>query len=126
MFEVIIETRVNGERRYDSIIDKRYKSRKCAVNRAEKETRKINVDGNIIERRAYVREELIVVSEDKAKEKYCHSYPVYIDGEYGKIMLTPSWHYGSHAPAEELFYRSIHKFADYDYKGNYYIEREES
>lgn len=51
---------------------------------------------------------LDVLTEDEAKERYCHGKSVYYErGGASVRKMTPSWDYGSHAPCEVLFYRTI-------------------
>lgn len=53
----------------------------------------------------------IEITEAEAKEIYCKGGNVYISNinrSYWKIPA--SYEYGSHAPAEELFYRSCPKW----------------
>ena len=53
----------------------------------------------------------LVLSEtslEEAKIEYCKGTAVFVlddDGDWRQ--LAPSWIYGSHAPSEELFYRSL-------------------
>ena len=49
-----------------------------------------------------------LISAAMAKELYCHGRSVYITTDKRSLFRLPaSYEYGSHAPAEELFYRSI-------------------
>lgn len=48
------------------------------------------------------------VTRNKAKEFYCGGNRIYISYDDKAFQLIPpSWYYGSHASAEELFYRGI-------------------
>ena len=58
------------------------------------------------------------------KEAYCQGMRIWVDGKYGQIRLPNSWEYGSHAPASELFNRSVEQVVGYGYKGNFYVEDE--
>lgn len=127
MYEIIVKTYVNGERKEDCVCGKKYK-RKGNAAKAANEYTFIEYNGlnEEIKRVAYVRNVLKQTTEEKAKYAYCHNKNVYADGEYGKEMLRPSGEYGSHASREELFYRSASVF-NYGnhYNGNYYIEEGE-
>ena len=48
------------------------------------------------------------ITENEAKTLYCSSEKVYVSTNARKYWKLPaSYEYGSHAPKEELFYRSI-------------------
>lgn len=52
----------------------------------------------------------IEITKEEAKERYCYGNCIYIctdDGKYEYWKMPASYDYGSHAPAEQLFYRSI-------------------
>ena len=116
VYQVIIETWVDGVREEDRVLAKTYEKKGFAERKAKK---CVEVNPHIV-RKAYVRPLLNKVTEEEAKNSYCHGKPVYIDCEYGKREMPPSHLYGSHAPASELFYRS----RGWGYKGNYYLEAE--
>jgi hypothetical protein len=73
-----------------------------------------------------MRKTLAVVTEDVAKAAYCNSRSVYVDSEFGQ-KLWPSWNYSSHAPAKNLFYRSLTAMVGWErpYKGKFYIDEDE-
>ena len=49
-----------------------------------------------------------LISAAMAKKLYCHGHYVYITTDKRSLFRLPaSYEYGSHAPAEELFYRGI-------------------
>ncbi len=49
-----------------------------------------------------------LISTAMAKDLYCRGRSVYITTDKRSLFRLPaSYEYGSHAPAEELFYRSI-------------------
>ena len=51
------------------------------------------------------------ISIEEAKVYYCKGLPVYVSNIQRTFWKLPaSWEYSSHAPAEELFNRSIPKF----------------
>jgi hypothetical protein len=51
---------------------------------------------------------LIKITHEEAKKAYCNGYSVYITTDRRKEWRIPaSYEYGSHAPAEVLFARSI-------------------
>ena len=119
MYQVIVETRINGVRDNDMVLTKMYSARGWAIRKANEYngvTRGYN--GNYIDRKAYVRKLLKPVTKAEAKAAYCKCEPVWKDGEYGQIKLMESGAYGSHASIEELFHRSA---GDY-YNGNFYVE----
>ena len=125
MYQIVTETYVDGKREMDSIYTKTYISRAWAERNARGSSYTVKTeDGRTIKRRAYVRPVLNPVTKEEAKAAYCKSENVYVDGEYGQTMLTPSGHYGSHAPSDVLFYRSIEQNAGCDYDGNFYVEFE--
>ena len=121
MYEIVIKNYVGGKRKPDSIFTKKYQRKGNAERKAKELTKDIN-DSSYTE--AYVRGTLVAVTKDMAKAAYCNSTYVYIDTENGQERLRPSWHYGSHAPARELFYTSITAKTNWwePYKGNFYIE----
>lgn len=48
------------------------------------------------------------ITKEEAKRRYCNHEEVLIcNKERFYWQMTPSWKYGSYAPIEELFYRSI-------------------
>ena len=50
----------------------------------------------------------IEITEDEAKERYCKYLNVYVStNERTHWKLPASYEYSSHAPVEDLFYRSI-------------------
>lgn len=50
------------------------------------------------------------VTEAEAKESYCNGLQIYVSTDKREFVKVPcSGDYGSHAPAEQLFYRSIPK-----------------
>ena len=114
MYQVIVQTWVNGVRDNDMVLTKIYQ-KKGFANRKAKE---YNVTNGHINRKAYVRKLLNPVTKEEAKIAYCKCKPVWKDGEYGQIKLMESGAYGSHASIEELFYRSAGAY----YNGNFYVE----
>lgn len=53
----------------------------------------------------------IEITEDEAKKIYCNGENVYICNNKRKYWKLPkSYEYGSHAPVEQLFYRSIPRY----------------
>ncbi len=51
------------------------------------------------------------ITENEAKTLYCSGEKVYISTDAREHWKMPSsWEYGSHAPKEELFYRSIPQY----------------
>jgi len=51
------------------------------------------------------------ITPDVAKQLYCKGYLVYVNTACRTHWRLPaSYEYGSHAPAEELFYRSIPQY----------------
>ena len=125
MYQIITEIYVDGKREMDSVYTKIYSKRGFAERNARSSSYTVKTeDGRTIKRRAYVRPVLNPVTREEAKAAYCKSKHVYVDDKYGQAMLTPSGHYGSHAPAEVLFYRSIEQNAGCDYDGNFYVEFE--
>lgn len=125
MYQIITQTWINGERKPDSVGQKFYKKKGFAERKAkELATDIITMKGHHIVTKHYVRKELCPVTEEFAKIMYCKSCNVYVDGEYGIELLTPSGWYGSHAPALELFYRGANHCRGYykEYDGEYYVE----
>lgn len=118
MYQVVIETKVDGKREIDSVLSNVYKVHGFAVRKAKEYNGSYDTSEHHIERKAYVRKVLKVVDKETAKENYCKNRNVYVDGEYGVVKIRESGNYGSHAPIEELFYRGF----DYWYKGDFYIE----
>lgn len=54
---------------------------------------------------------LIEITEAEAKEEYCNGRNVYVSNDKRNYWKIPSsYEYGSHAPAEELFNRSVPKY----------------
>lgn len=48
------------------------------------------------------------ITKDEAKQRYCKGEPVYVTTRHRTHWKLPaSYEYSSHAPKEELFYRSI-------------------
>jgi len=128
MYQIITQTWINEKRQMDSVGAKIYKKRGFAERKAKEiEIDYITSRDHHIVRKSYVRKTLIPVTEERAKKMYCRSHNVYVDGEYGKELVTPAGWYGSHAPAAELFYRGINHCRGYykEYDGNYYIEDED-
>ena len=117
-YQVVIQMQIDGKREMDSIYPKLYTKKGYADRKAEELTG--SFDDNRINKRAYVRVLPNPATEEEAKEAYCKNREVWIDDKYGQVKLTPSGWYSSHAPAEELFYRSC----GYGYDGNYYVEIE--
>ena len=125
MYQVITETIVDGKRDMDSVSTKIYSKKGFAKRNAKRNTYTLTTPyGTVVERRSYVVGILTPVSIDDAKDAYCKCKSVWVDGEYGKQRIPNSWEYGSHAPAEELFCRSIEQSVGYRYNGNYYVEME--
>lgn len=127
MYQIVTETRVNGKREMDSIYTKIYIRKGAAERNAKGSCYSHRTDdGKIVDRKSYVRGLLRPVTENEAKDAYCKGKRIWIDGEYGQVKITPSYEYGSHAPAEELFYRGVCHCRGYymEYDGNYYIEDE--
>ena len=120
MYEIIIKTYINNKRQKDMRFAKRYSKYGNAAKKAKELTR--IRDG--IEYRAYVIKELILVPKDVAKKEYCKYRRVFVETEYGLDYLPDPGMYGSHAPASELFYRSLNHINGYwkEYDGNFYIE----
>ena len=53
----------------------------------------------------------IEITENEAKTLYCNGEKVYISTNTREHWKMPNaWEYGSHAPKEELFYRSIPEY----------------
>ena len=125
MFQIITETYVDGKREMDSVYTKIYKRKGAAERNARSSCYScVTEDGRTIERTAYVRGYLDLVEREIAKEAYIKCKRIWIDGKYGQIRLPNSWEYGSHAPAEQLFWRSVEQTVSYWYDGNFYIEDE--
>ena len=120
MYEIIIRVWVDNKRQKDMIFAKRYTKYGNAVRKAKELTR----TENGIEYKAYVIKELIPVSEDEAKKEYCHYRRIFVETEHGLDYLPDPGMYGSHAPASELFYRSLNHINGYwkEYDGNFYLE----
>lgn len=123
MFEIVVKQFVDGNRVDDWVYKTRYVKNGNAKRKANELTREFIDHGRTYRNIAYVRKNLVCVTEDEAKEKYIHGYDVYVNSEYGKDKLRKSSEYGSHASREELFYRSASNFnyGNY-YNGSYYIE----
>lgn len=123
MYQVIIRTWVDGERQTDSVYTKMYAKRGFAERKAKEYIREYRTDHHV-KQEAYVRPVLKMVTKEEAKRAYCQDKPVYVDNKYGQELLTPSGWYGSHAPEEELFYRSVNAEIGWTKKGNtnYYVE----
>lgn len=117
MYQVIMKIFSNGKRDVDSISSNIYLKRGWA----ERAAKRLTVKNGAFERKCYVRGLLRPVTMDEAKSAYCKSKNVWVDGTYGQEKLMSSGCYGSHAPAEELFHRSV----GYGYKGGYYLEDED-
>lgn len=48
------------------------------------------------------------ITQEEAKILYCNSLSIYVTTEQRDLWkLPPSYEYGSHAPIEDLFYRSV-------------------
>lgn len=125
MYQIITETRVNGNREMDSVSTKIYSKKGFAERSARNNSGSFTTpDGKLVERKAYVRGFLNPASQEEAKVAYYRCKSIWIDGKYGHVKIRNSWEYGSHAPAAELFYRSVSNASYYGYKGNYYIEYE--
>lgn len=128
-YVVVTETSVNGKRMNDVVGDKVYKS----MGWARREARKINDaffnrTEKEIEKTAYVMPVVRPATYEEAKTAYCHSRSVWVDGEYGKVKLFPSGSYGSHAPAIELFHRSVDDIVGWQLnhsKVKYYVVEED-
>lgn len=123
MFQIITETYVDGERQPDMVYVKTYKRFGNARRNAVSET--INSNGRVIKRKQYVRGFLRTVTREVAKEAYTKGKRIWVDGKYGQVHLRGSWEYCSHAPASELFNRSVAQEVGYDYNGFFYIEDED-
>lgn len=53
----------------------------------------------------------VKITEAEAKELYCHTEYVYVSTDKREHWRLPaSYEYASHAPAEDLFYRSIPEY----------------
>lgn len=126
MYQIITETRINGIREMDSVYTKTYKRRSYAEKNARGSCCSfITEDGRSVEKKAYVRGFLFCLNNREiAKEAYCQGMRIWVDGKYGQIRLPNSWEYGSHAPAFELFNRSVEQVVGYGYEGNFYVEDE--
>lgn len=119
MYQIVVNYWINGKREKDSLCPNIYKYRKTAERKAKDLfTDSITILGDHLTRKAYVRNMLIPATEEEAKVAYCKCNSIWINTPYGIEKIRSSWEYGSHAPAEELFYRSC----GYGYDGNYYIE----
>ena len=120
MYEIIVKTYVNDKRQKDMRFAKRYAKYGNAAKKAKELTR--TQDG--IEYKAYVIKELIPVPEDLAKKEYCNYRRIFVETEHGLDYLPDPGMYGSHAPASELFYRSLNHINGYwkEYDGNFYLE----
>ena len=125
MYQVVTEIRVDGKREMDMVHAKIYSGKGWAKRCAEEWTLTHKTcDDHVMEKKSYVRGLLHPVSKEEAKDAYCKCKRIWIDGKYGHVQLTPSGHYGSYAPAWELFYRSVEQSGGYYYEGNYYIEED--
>lgn len=127
MYQVVTEVRIDGKREMDSVFHKVYVHKGAAERNASRSTLTTKTDdGKVMEIKTYVRGFLNPVGRKEAKEAYCHGKRIWIDGKYGQEKIRSSGEYGSHAPAEELFYRSVmhHDGYYHQYNGNYYIEYE--
>lgn len=123
MYQVIIRTWVDGERQMDSVYTKMYAKRGFAERKAKEYIREYRTDHHV-KQEAYVRPVLKMVTKEEAKRAYCRDKSVYVGNKYGQELLTPSGWYGSHAPAEELFYRGVDNLVGYGKwnEVNYYVE----
>lgn len=122
MYQIHIRTWVDGVRQQDSILTKEY----VRLRNAEKAAKKCVVDatnhnGEHLVREAVVLPAMASVARNEAREAYCKCKDVWVNGNYGRHRLTPSWHYCSHASREELFARSIEQSVGWHYEGPYYI-----
>ena len=127
MYEVVVETFVDDARQDDMVLATKYVREGNAQNKAKEwQCRGMTAQGKSYMTRAYIRGTLIPVSEEEAKLAYCKDKSVYVDSEFGKDKIRPSYHYSSHASREELFYRSssAYNYGNH-YEGNYYIDSEE-
>jgi len=53
----------------------------------------------------------IKITEEEAKELYCHTEYVYLSTDKREHwQMPPSYHFASHAPAEDLFYRCVPEY----------------
>ena len=125
MYQVITQVYVNGTRQQDEVFNKIYKRLNWARRQATEKTETTSADGRKIEFRSYVRGVLNPVSREEAKSAYVKCKRIWIDNEFGQVKIPNSWEYGSHAPAEELFGRSVSKCGGYWDNGNFYIEDED-
>lgn len=128
-YVVVTETSVNGKRMNDIVSEKIYKSMGWARREAQKiNDAFFNSPKKEIKKTAYVMPVVRPATYEEAKNAYCHSRSVWVDGEYGKVKLFPSGCYGSHAPASELFHRSVDDIVGWwmDHtEVNYYVTEED-
>lgn len=127
MYQIHVRTWVNNVRQADSIIVKEY----VRLRNAEKAAKsyicdEINHNGEHIVREAVILPTMSSVARNEAREAYCNGKDVWVDDEYGRYRLRPSWEYGSHDTRERLFTRSIEqsvgwRYPNCNYTGSYYI-----
>ena len=127
MYQIITETYINGIREMDSVYTKTYKRRSYAEKNARGSNCSfVTEDGRSVEKKAYVRGLLRCLNNNRefANHLYCQGRRIWVDGKYGQVRLPNSLEYGSHAPAFELFNRSVEQVVGYRYEGNFYVEDE--
>lgn len=136
MYEIVIKTEIGAyDKEWDMIdynkrdVDSVYHKKYARKGNAEKVAKTLEREyqtptGEYIRQYAIVRKTLMECPEHMAKEAYCNGYHVYVRSEYGIDQIPPTWTYGSHAPARQLFYRGINTIVGWwnNYIGPYYIE----
>ncbi len=116
MYQVVIETMINGKRETDRVRPYIYSKKGFAERAARKDTYSFSTtDGRTVEFRAYVRGLLRPVSKANARAAYCSSRRIWVDGKYGQVCIARASECG-------LFDRSIEQSVGCNYEGNYYIE----
>ena len=121
MYSIYSKLYVNGIYAGESVSTKTYTKKGNADRIASSKLWKddfYNDNGEHIVKKSYVTKCLNVVPEEIAKQVFCKSKNVYIMGAEGLEQLFPGAWYGSHAPLEELFYRSVGD----GYAGSYLVE----
>ena len=57
---------------------------------------------------------MIEITKEQALEEYCKGQSVYVSTNIrSEWRLPPSYFFGSHAPVEDLFYRSVRELLGY-------------
>lgn len=118
MYQVVIETMINGKREIDRVRPYVYSKKGFAERAARKDTYSFSTtDGRIVEFRAYVRGLLRPVSKANARAAYNSLLlkRIWVDGKYGQVCIARASECG-------LFDRSIEQSVGCNYEGNFYIE----